>query len=166
VTLTSGTKLGQYEIVSPLGAGGMGEVTRFDREAFDREAAIKVLPSHRSENPTFRARFDREAKTISDLQQANICVLYDVGRQDGIDILVMEYLDGETLAARLAQAAAYWQKLSASELRSPTNSTKAHCSGIVHRDLKPDRASFPQRPCLRTGVPSEAHLWTTEVGFP
>jgi eukaryotic-like serine/threonine-protein kinase len=103
MALTSGTKLGPYEIVTPLGAGGMGEVYRARDTRLDREVAIKVLPSHLSENPEFRTRFEREAKTISGLQHPNICVLYDVGRQDGVDFLVMEYLEGETLATRLAR---------------------------------------------------------------
>src|SRR5450759_3323948 len=101
MALTSGTKLGPYEIVAPLGAGGMGEVYRARDSRLDRTVAIKVLPSHLSQNPDLRTRFEREAKTISGLQHPNICVLYDVGRQDGVDFLVMEYLEGETLAARL-----------------------------------------------------------------
>jgi len=101
MALTNGTKLGPYEIQSPLGAGGMGEVYRGRDSRLDREVAIKVLPSHLSQNPDLRVRFEREAKAISGLQHPNICVLYDVGRQDGLDFLVMEYLEGETLAARL-----------------------------------------------------------------
>src|SRR5713101_8426380 len=101
MSLTSGTKLGPYEILAPLGAGGMGEVYRARDSRLDREVAIKVLPSHLSQNPDLRARFEREAKAISGLQHPNICVLYDVGRQDGVDFLVMEYLQGEPLSARL-----------------------------------------------------------------
>src|ERR1700721_1932815 len=101
--LTSGTKLGPYEIQSPLGAGGMGEVYRARDTRLDREVAIKVLPFHLGESPEFRARFEREAKTISGLQHPNICVLYAIGRQAGVDFLVMEYLDGETLARGLAR---------------------------------------------------------------
>src|ERR1700730_3487753 len=103
MALISGTKLGPYEIIAPLGAGGMGEVYRARDTRLDREVAIKVLPSHLSQSPDLRARFEREAKAISGLQHPNICVLYDVGRQDGVDFLVMEYLQGETLAARLAR---------------------------------------------------------------
>src|ERR1700676_5144170 len=95
--LTSGTKLGPYEIVAPLGAGGMGEVYRARDTRLDRIVAIKILPSHLSENPEAKQRFDREARTISSLNHPNICSLYDVGHQDGIDYLVMEYLEGETL---------------------------------------------------------------------
>ncbi len=90
MALTSGTKLGPYEIVAPIGAGGMGEVYRARDTRLEREVAIKVLPSHLSENPEFRARFEREAKAISGLQHPNICVLYDVGRQEGVDFLVGE----------------------------------------------------------------------------
>jgi serine/threonine protein kinase len=103
MALTSGTRLGPHKIESPLGAGGMGEVYRARDTRLERTVAIKVLPSHLSENPEFRARFEREAKTISGLQHPNICVLYDVGCQDGVYFLVMEYLEGETLAARLAR---------------------------------------------------------------
>src|ERR1700737_2703174 len=99
MALTSGTKLGPYEIKSPVGAGGMGEVYCARDTRLDREVAIKVLPSHLTQNHDLRARFEREAKTISGLQHPHICVLYDVGRQDGVDFLVMEYLKGETLSA-------------------------------------------------------------------
>src|ERR1700690_2914657 len=101
MSLTSGTKLGPYEIQSPLGAGGMGEVYRARDTRLDRIVAVKILPSHLSENAEARQRFDREARTVSSLNHPNICTLYDVGHQDGIDFLVMEYLEGETLADRL-----------------------------------------------------------------
>jgi len=87
--LTSGTKLGPYEILSPLGAGGMGEVYRARDTRLDRTVAIKVLPEHVSKDPDLKQRFEREAKTISSLQHANICTLHDIGHQDGIDFLVM-----------------------------------------------------------------------------
>ena len=99
--LTSGTKLGPYEIQSPLGAGGMGEVYRARDTRLDRTVAIKILPSHLSENSEARQRFEREARAISSLNHPNICTLYDVGHQGGTDFLVMEYLEGETLAERL-----------------------------------------------------------------
>ena len=101
MALTSGTRLGPYEIQSPLGAGGMGEVYRARDTRLDRIVAIKILPSHLSENPEAKQRFDREARTISSLNHPNICTLHDVGHQDGVDYLVMEYLEGETLADRL-----------------------------------------------------------------
>jgi Tol biopolymer transport system component/predicted Ser/Thr protein kinase len=137
MALTSGTKLGPYEIQSPLGAGGMGEVYRARDTRLDREVAIKVLPSHLSENPEFRARFEREAKTISGLQHPNICVLYDVGRQDGVAFLVMEYLEGETLATRLARKPLTPEETLRIGIEVADALDKAHRSGIVHRDLKP-----------------------------
>ena len=96
VGLATGHKLGPYEIGSPLGAGGMGEVYRARDTRLDRTVAIKVLPSHLSGNADLRARFEREARAISNLQHANICVLHDIGQQDGVDFLVMEFLEGET----------------------------------------------------------------------
>src|SRR6266704_3758310 len=103
MALTAGTRLGPYEIQSPLGAGGMGEVYRALDTRLQRIVAVKILPSHLSENPEAKERFDREARTISSLNHPNICTLHDVGHQDGIDYLVMEYLEGETLADRLAK---------------------------------------------------------------
>src|SRR6266566_1910420 len=98
MALTSGTKLGPYEILAPLGAGGMGEVYRARDTRLDRTVAIKVLASHLSSSPELKQRFEREAKSISALNHPHICSLYDVGSQDGIDYLVMEFLEGETLA--------------------------------------------------------------------
>jgi Tol biopolymer transport system component/predicted Ser/Thr protein kinase len=137
MALTSGTKLGPYEIQSPLGAGGMGEVYRARDTRLDREVAIKVLPSHLSQNPDLRARFEREAKAISGLQHHNICVLYDVGRQDGLDFLVMEYLEGETLAVRLARKPMTPDETLRIGIEVADALDKAHRNGIVHRDLKP-----------------------------
>src|SRR5277367_2611439 len=101
--LTPGSKLGPYEILSALGAGGMGEVYRARDSRLSRTVAIKVLPDHLSSNPEAKQRFEREARAISSLNHPNICTLYDVGHQDGIDYLVMEFLEGETLASRLAR---------------------------------------------------------------
>src|SRR5260370_4380281 len=103
MSLASGNKLGPYEIQSPLGAGGMGEVYRALDTRLDRTVAIKILPDHLSSNPEAKQRFDREARAISSLNHPNICTLHDVGHQDGTDYLVMEYLEGETLADRLAK---------------------------------------------------------------
>src|SRR5579871_553317 len=105
MALTSGTKLGPYEIQAELGAGGMGEVYRARDTRLDRTVAVKVLSSHLDNNPDLKQRFEREAKTISSLQHPHICVLHDVGHQDGTDFLVMEYLEGETLAQRLSKGA-------------------------------------------------------------
>src|SRR3989304_3928465 len=99
--LSAGTKLGPYEIISVIGAGGMGEVYRAKDTRLDRVVAVKILPSHLSSNTELRQRFEREARTISSLSHPNICALYDIGHQDGTDYLVMEYLEGETLADRL-----------------------------------------------------------------
>src|SRR6202022_459120 len=101
MALTSGTKLGPYEVVAPLGAGGMGEGYRARDTRLDRTVAIKILPTHLSDNAEAKERFDREARAISALSHPNICHLYDVGAQDGTSYLVMEYLEGETLADRL-----------------------------------------------------------------
>src|SRR5271169_7069565 len=97
----SGTKLGPHEIQTALGAGGMGEVYRARDTRLERTVAVKILPSHLSSNPEAKQRFEREARTISSLNHPNICVLHDVGSQDGTSYLVMEYVDGETLDSRL-----------------------------------------------------------------
>src|SRR5262250_605079 len=99
--LAPGTHLGPYEISAPLGAGGMGEVYRARDTRLERTVAIKILPTQFSADPVRRQRFEREAKTISGLNHPHICVLYDVGHQDGIDYLIMECVEGETLAKRL-----------------------------------------------------------------
>src|ERR1700758_1308634 len=101
--LSAGTKLGPYEVVGPLGAGGMGEVYRAKDTRLGREVAIKILPGGLSADAARKQRFEREAKTISGLNHPNICVLYDVGSQDGVDYLVMECVEGETLAKRLGK---------------------------------------------------------------
>src|SRR6266498_5421114 len=99
--LAAGTRFGPYKILAPIGAGGMGEVYRARDTPLDRTVAIKVLPEHLSSNPQLRERFEREAKAISSLSHPHICSLYDIGHQEGIDFLVMEYLEGETLAHRI-----------------------------------------------------------------
>src|SRR5213079_1070864 len=101
--LTPGTRLGPYEIVAPLGAGGMGEVYRARDSRLGRDVAIKVLPLHLSDNAETRARFEREAKAISSLNHPNICTLFDVGREGDHDYLVMELVEGESLAQRLGR---------------------------------------------------------------
>jgi Tol biopolymer transport system component len=137
MALTSGTKLGPYEIQSPLGAGGMGEVYRARDPRLERTVAIKVLPTHLNANPELRARFEREAKAISGLQHPNICVLYDVGSQGDIDFLVMEHLEGETLYARLARKPLTPDETLKIATEVADALVKAHRSGIIHRDLKP-----------------------------
>ena len=105
MSLAVGTRLGPYEILSPLGAGGMGEVYRARDTRLNRTVAIKVLPADFADKPVVRQRFEREAHAVSSLNHPNICTLYDIGRQDGIDFLVLELLEGETLAARLEKGA-------------------------------------------------------------
>src|SRR5215831_12424821 len=105
MVLTSGTKLGPYEIQSPLGAGGMGEVYRACDTRLERTVAIKVLPAHLSSDPDRRQRLEREAKAVSKLSHPHICTLYDIGHQDRIDFLVMELVEGETLEQRLVKGA-------------------------------------------------------------
>src|SRR3989442_7194259 len=105
MALTSGTHLGPYEILAPLGAGGMGEVYKARDTRLDRIVAIKILPEALAGDPEFRDRFDREARTISQLDHPHICALYDIGREDGTSFLVMQYLDGDTLEARLKKGA-------------------------------------------------------------
>jgi Tol biopolymer transport system component len=137
VTLTPGTRLGPYEIVSPLGAGGMGEVYRATDTRLGRTVAIKVLPAHLSTAPEVRERFEREARAISSLSHAHICTLHDIGRQDGIDYLVMEYLEGETLVARLAKGPLAPDQVLRYGIEIAEALDRAHRQGIVHRDLKP-----------------------------
>ncbi len=135
--IATGTKLGPYEIQSPLGAGGMGEVYRARDTRLDRTVAIKVLNSQLVVNAELRARFEREAKIISQLQHAHICVLHDVGHQDGTDFLVMEYLEGETLADRLKKGPLATEQLLKIATEIADALEKAHRAGVVHRDLKP-----------------------------
>ena len=100
MSLDLGTTLGPYEVLSPIGAGGMGEVYKARDTRLGRTFAIKVLPEHVASDPDLKQQFEREAKTISSLNHPHICTLYDIGEQDGIDFLVMEYLEGDTLAKR------------------------------------------------------------------
>jgi eukaryotic-like serine/threonine-protein kinase len=137
MALTSGTKLGPYEIQSPLGAGGMGEVYRAKDTRLGRDVAIKVLPSHVSSDFDLKVRFEREAKAISSLNHPHICHLYDVGSQDGTDYLVMEYLEGETLDRRLHKGSLPLKQTLEFGVQIAEALEKAHRAGIVHRDLKP-----------------------------
>ncbi len=137
MALTSGAKLGPYEIQSPLGAGGMGEVYRARDTRLDRIVAIKVLPKQFQSDSDLKVRFEREARAISSLQHAHICTLFDVGHQDGIEYLVMEYLEGETLAARLLKGPLPPDQVLMIAVEIADALDKAHRHGIVHRDLKP-----------------------------
>ena len=137
MALASGTKLGPYEIQSPLGAGGMGEVYRGTDTRLDRAVAIKVLASHLSSSPELRQRMEREGRAISSLNHPHICHLYDVGSQDGTDYLVMEFLQGETLAERLRKGAMPLNEILKIGIAIAEALAVAHRQGIVHRDLKP-----------------------------
>jgi len=135
--IAPGTRLGPYEIGVPLGAGGMGEVYRAKDTRLDRTVAIKILPAHLSCDPVRKQRFEREAKTISSLNHPHICVLYDVGHQDGTDYLVMECVEGETLAKRLEKGPLPLEQVLKIGAQIADALDKAHRSGVVHRDLKP-----------------------------
>jgi eukaryotic-like serine/threonine-protein kinase len=137
MTLSPGTVLGPYEIISIAGSGGMGEVYRARDKRLDRTVAIKVLPPHLSSNNDLKQRFEREAKAISNLNHPHICALYDVGQQEGMEFLIMEYLDGETLADRLKKGAISLQQTLTLCTQIADALDKAHRAGIVHRDLKP-----------------------------
>ena len=135
--LQPGTTLGPYEIQALLGAGGMGEVYKARDTRLDRTVAIKVLPEHVAADPDLKQRFEREAKTISSLNHPHICTLYDIGNQDGIDFLVMEYLEGDTLAQRLEKGALPLDQTLKIAIEIADALDKAHRQGITHRDLKP-----------------------------
>jgi serine/threonine protein kinase/Tol biopolymer transport system component len=137
MALTSGTKLGPYEVLEPLGAGGMGEVYLARDTRLGRDVAIKVLPAHLSTNLDLKQRLEREAKAISSLNHPHICTLHDVGSQDGVDFLVMEHLEGETLADRLHRGALPLDEAMKIGIQIADALDKAHARGIVHRDLKP-----------------------------
>src|SRR6266403_2036146 len=135
--LFPGTHLGPYEITGPLGSGGMGEVYRARDTRLERTVAIKILPRELSNDPIRKQRFEREAKTISSLNHPHICVLYDVGSQDGIDYLVMECVEGETLSKRLEKGSLPLDQVLKVGREIADALDKAHCSAVVHRDLKP-----------------------------
>jgi Tol biopolymer transport system component len=137
MTLSAGTRLGPYELVAPIGAGGMGEVYRAKDTRLDRTVAVKVLPQHLSSSPDSRQRFEREAKTISQLSHPHICALYDVGREGETEYLVMEYLEGETLSDRLLKGPLAFEQVLRYGIEIADALDKAHRQGIVHRDLKP-----------------------------
>jgi serine/threonine protein kinase len=139
--LAAGMRLGPYEIVSVLGAGGMGEVYRSRDTRLDRTVAIKILPSNLSSNPQLRERFDREAKAVSSLSHPHICPLYDIGQQDGIDYLVMENLEEETLASRVEKGPLPPGQALQYAIQIADALDTAHRHGVIHRDLKPATAT-------------------------
>ena len=135
--IAPGTKLGNYEIVAPIGAGGMGEVYRASDTRLDRTVAIKVLPRHLSENAELRQRFEQEARAVASLNHPNICTLHDIGRENGVDFIVMEYIEGETLFDRLLKGALPLDEALHTACAVGDALDKAHRKGIIHRDVKP-----------------------------
>ncbi len=137
MAILPGRRLGPYEFLSALGAGGMGEVYKARDTRLDRIVAIKVLPAHLADRAELRERFEREAKTIASLNHPHICTLHDTGHQDEIDFLVMEYLEGETLAQRLQKGPLPIRQVLQYAVEVADALDKAHRNGITHRDLKP-----------------------------
>src|SRR5208283_6089762 len=134
MTLASGVRLGPYEILDALGAGGMGEVYRARDTRLERTVAIKILPAHLSNDPVRRQRFEREAKAVSSLNHPHICTLYDIGCQDGLDFIVMEYVEGITLASRLEKGPLPTAELLEYGIQLSSALDRAHRNGVTHRD--------------------------------
>ncbi len=145
MALTAGTKLGPYEIIAAVGAGGMGEVYKARDTRLDRTVAIKVLPAHLAANEQLRQRLEREARAVSSLSHPHICVLHDVGHQDGTDFLVMEFLEGETLAGRITRGPLPLEQILTIATEIADALDKAHRQGVVHRDLKPGNVMLTPR---------------------
>jgi Tol biopolymer transport system component/predicted Ser/Thr protein kinase len=137
MAILSGKRLGPYEILSAIGAGGMGEVYRARDTRLERIVAVKILPDHLSDRAELRERFEREARTVASLNHPHICTLYDIGHQDGTDFLIMEYLEGETLAERLKKGPLPLAQVLQYAIEIADALDKAHRKGITHRDLKP-----------------------------
>ena len=155
MTITSGTRLGPYEVVALLGAGGMGEVYRARDTRLNRTVAIKVLPADVSQDHDLRARFEQEARAIAALDHPHICALHDVGEHDGTHYLVMQYLEGETLAARLARTKEPLPLDQALKIAIGIADAldKAHRAGITHRDLKPANIMLTKAGAGSTNAP-------------
>ncbi|MBI3046949.1 MAG: serine/threonine protein kinase [Acidobacteria bacterium] len=137
MSLGPGTRLGPYEILAAIGAGGMGEVYKARDTRLNRTVALKVLPEHVRDNPEFKQRFEREARAIAALEHPHICVLHDIGHDGGIDFLVMEYLEGQTLSRRLEKSPLSFDQALQYAIQIADALDKAHRAGITHRDLKP-----------------------------
>src|SRR6185503_9502331 len=136
-SVAAGSRLGPYEVVSRIGAGGMGEVFRARDTRLDRTVAIKILPAEFANNAQLKIRFEREAKTISQISHPHICALHDVGNADGVEYLVLEFLEGETLADRIARGPLPIADVLRFGSQIASALACAHRAGIVHRDLKP-----------------------------
>jgi Tol biopolymer transport system component/predicted Ser/Thr protein kinase len=137
MSLAAGASLGPYQVIAPLGAGGMGEVYKARDTRLGRDVALKILPEAFASNAEYRERFEREARTVSSLNHAHICALYDIGSQDGVDFLVMEYLEGEALADRLKRGALPLDEALRLGIEIADALEAAHRKGVIHRDLKP-----------------------------
>ena len=135
--LAPGTQLGAYEVIAPLGAGGMGEVYRARDTRLNRSVAIKILPAHLADRAERRQRFEREARAVASLNHPHICALYDIGRQGDTDYLVLEHLEGESLADRLGRGALPIKEVLRYAIEMADALDQAHRQGVVHRDLKP-----------------------------
>jgi eukaryotic-like serine/threonine-protein kinase len=166
MALVSGTKLGPYEIQSPLGAGGMGEVYRARDTRLDRIVAIKVLPANLSSDPSLRQRLEREAKAISKLSHPHICTLHDIGHQDGMDFLVMEFVEGETLEQRLTKGPLSFGRTVRFAAQIADALATAHKQGITHRDLKPSNVMLTKAGAklMDFGLAKQAEM--TPLGSP
>ena len=138
MTLTSGTKLGPYEIQSPLGAGGMGEVYLAKDTKLDRKVALKILPAEVASNRDRMERFVREAKSAAALNHPHIAHIYEIGESEGVHFIAMEFVDGQTLREKIHREKTDLRKLLRYLQQVAEGLAKAHAAGIVHRDLKPD----------------------------
>src|SRR5439155_20787319 len=149
MTLAPGTRLGSYEIVAPLGAGGMGEVYRAKDIKLNREVAIKVLPERLANDPQALARFEREAKAVAALSHPNILAIHDFGSEAGVAYAVTELLEGETLRRSLSRAALAWRKAVETGIAIADGLAAAHSKGIIHRDLKPENIFLTEDGCVK-----------------
>lgn len=142
-SVAAGSRLGPYEVVSRIGAGGMGEVFRARDTRLDRTVAIKILPAEFAENAELKVRFEREAKAISQINHPHICALHDVGRANGVEYLVLEFLEGETLTDRIARGPLPITDVLRFGSQIASALACARLAGIVHRDLKPGKHAGP-----------------------
>ena len=137
MALSPGDKLGPYEILAPIGAGGMGEVYKARDTRLERTVAVKVLPEHIAKREDLRVRFEREARAVASLNHPHICVLHDIGNHEGAGYMVMEYMEGETLAARIGKGAIPLDQALVYATQVADALDRAHRAGVTHRDVKP-----------------------------